>query len=40
MELYMMNADGSGMRTVFKEKLGKANWAPYYLPDNKRVIFR
>ncbi|KAJ1373994.1 hypothetical protein KIN20_036574 [Parelaphostrongylus tenuis] len=39
MELYVVNVDGTEMRPVFKDGLGRANWAPYYLFDNKRIIF-
>ncbi|VDM54018.1 unnamed protein product [Angiostrongylus costaricensis] len=39
MELYVINVDGSDLRPVFNNRLGRANWAPYYLPDNKRIIF-
>ncbi len=37
MELFVCNVDGSNLRQV--THLGKANWAPYYLPDNKHIIF-
>ncbi len=37
MELWIANADGSDARKV--TSLGKANWAPYWFPDGKRVIF-
>lgn len=37
MEIYVMNVDGSGLRQV--TSLGKANWAPFYHPDNKRILF-
>lgn len=37
MEIFICNTDGSGLKQV--TKLGKANWAPYYLPDNKRILF-
>ncbi|KAJ1371505.1 hypothetical protein KIN20_033470 [Parelaphostrongylus tenuis] len=39
MELYVANVDGTEMRPVFKDGLGRANWAPYYLSDNKQIIF-
>ena len=32
-----MNADGSNKRQVTSN--GKANFAPYFFPNNKRVIF-
>lgn len=37
MELFVMNVDGSGLKQV--THLGKANWAPFYHHDNKRIIF-
>ena len=37
MELFVMRADGSGRRQI--TRLGKANFAPFWLPDGKRVIF-
>jgi Tol biopolymer transport system component len=37
MELWVMNADGSGQRQV--THLGGANFAPYFHPDGKRIIF-
>lgn len=37
MEIYTCNVDGSNLRKV--TSLGKANWAPYFLPDNHRIIF-
>ena len=37
MELFVCNVDGSDLRQV--THLGKANWAPYYLPDNKTIVF-
>lgn len=37
MEIYTCNVDGSNLKQV--THLGKANWAPYFLPDNKRIIF-
>ncbi len=37
MEIFVCNADGSGLKQV--TKLGKANWAPFYHPDGKRIIF-
>ncbi|VDO52482.1 unnamed protein product [Haemonchus placei] len=39
MELYVMNADGTDKRSVFKQPRGSLNWTPYYHPDNKRIIF-
>ncbi|PIO75971.1 WD40-like protein [Teladorsagia circumcincta] len=40
MELYVMNVDGSDQRPVFKTPLGQVSFAPYYHPDNRRIIFR
>jgi TolB protein len=37
MEIFVCNADGSDLRQV--TNLGKANWAPYYHPDGKRILF-
>lgn len=37
MEIFVCNVDGSNLKQV--TALGKANWAPYFLPDNKRIIF-
>lgn len=37
MELWVMNADGSNQRQV--TDLGGANFAPYFHPDGKRIIF-
>ncbi|MBK9257380.1 MAG: PD40 domain-containing protein [Saprospiraceae bacterium] len=37
MELFVCNADGSDLRQL--TKLGKANWAPYFHPSGKKVIF-
>lgn len=37
MELVLMRADGSERRQL--TKLGKANWAPYFFPNDKRVVF-
>jgi TolB protein len=37
MEIFVCNADGSGLRQV--THLGKANWAPYFHPSMKKVIF-
>ncbi len=36
-EIWVMNADGTNKRQV--TKLGKASFAPYFLPDGKRIIF-
>lgn len=37
MEIWVVNADGSEPRQV--TRLGKANWAPYFFPDDSRVLF-
>ena len=37
MELWIMNADGSGQRQV--TSLGGANFAPFFTPDGRRLIF-
>ncbi len=37
MEIYVCNVDGSNLRQV--THLGKANWAPFFAPDGKRIIF-
>jgi TolB protein len=37
MEIMVMNADGSGQRQLTNN--GAANFAPFFLPDNKRIIF-
>ena len=37
MEVYVANVDGTNVKQV--TKFGQANWAPYYMPDNKRIIF-
>jgi TolB protein len=37
MEIFVCNADGSGLRQV--THLGKANWAPYFHPSMKKIIF-
>ena len=37
MEIFVCNANGSNLKQV--TNLGKANWAPYYLSDNERIIF-
>jgi Tol biopolymer transport system component len=37
MEIFVCNVDGTGLRQV--TNLGKANWAPFYHPDGKRIIF-
>lgn len=37
MEIFTCNVDGSDMRQI--TKLGKANWAPYYHPAGKKILF-
>ncbi len=37
MEIFVINTDGTGLRQV--TNLGKANWAPYFHPDGKRILF-
>jgi TolB protein len=37
MELWVMNADGSGQRQI--TRLGGANFAPFFTPDGKQIIF-
>lgn len=37
MEIYTCNVDGSNLHQV--TDLGKANWAPYFHPDGKRIVF-
>lgn len=37
MELFTCNVDGSNLKQV--TNLGAANWAPFFTPDGKKVIF-
>jgi TolB protein len=37
MEIYTCNVDGTDLKQV--TKLGKANWAPFYHPGGKKIIF-
>ena len=37
MEIYTCNVDGTDLKQV--TTLGKANWAPYFLPDQTKIIF-
>lgn len=37
MELYICNVDGSNLRQV--TDLGQANWAPFFHPSGKKVVF-
>lgn len=37
MEIFVCNIDGSDLKQV--THLGKANWAPFFSPDGKKIIF-
>ncbi len=37
MEIFVCNVDGSKLRQI--TNLGKANWAPFYHPSGKKIIF-
>lgn len=37
LEVFIMDRDGKNQKQV--THLGKANWAPYWTPDGKRIIF-
>jgi len=37
MEIYTCNVDGTDLKQV--THLGKANWAPYFLPNDQKIIF-
>lgn len=37
MEIYTCNVDGSDLKQV--TQLGKANWAPFYHPSGKKIVF-
>lgn len=37
MEIYTCNVDGSDLKQV--THLGKANWAPFFTPNGKKIIF-
>ena len=37
MEIFVCNVDGSDLKQV--TRLGKANWAPFYHPAGKKIIF-
>ncbi|MEO6711034.1 MAG: hypothetical protein ABI054_04125 [Planctomycetota bacterium] len=37
LELYVSDADGNARKQI--TSLGGANWAPYFFPDDKRIIF-
>nr|CDJ93163.1 WD40 Beta Propeller domain containing protein [Haemonchus contortus] len=36
-EIYVVDVDGTNLRQI--TNFGVASWAPYFLPDNKRIIF-
>jgi len=38
LDVYVMNRDGSNMRQVTKG-LGGSNWAPFFAPNGKQIIF-
>jgi Tol biopolymer transport system component len=38
LDVFVMNRDGSRLRQVTKG-LGGANWAPFFSPDGKKIIF-
>jgi Tol biopolymer transport system component len=38
LDVYVMNRDGSQLTQVTKD-LGGANWAPFFSPDGKKIIF-
>jgi TolB protein len=37
MEIFICNVDGTGLRQI--TNLGKANWAPFYHPKGKKILF-
>ena len=37
MEIYTCNVDGSNLKQI--TKLGKANWAPFFTPNGKKILF-
>lgn len=37
MEIYTCNIDGSDLKQI--TNLGKANWAPYFHPSDKKIVF-
>ena len=37
MEIFTCNVDGSDLKQI--TNLGKANWAPFYHPNGKKIIF-
>jgi Tol biopolymer transport system component len=38
LDVFVMNRDGSGLTQVTRD-LGGANWAPFFAPDGKKIIF-
>ncbi len=36
MEIYTINADGTDLKQI--THLGKANWAPYFTPNDKKKL--
>ena len=38
LDVFVMNRDGSNMRQITKD-LGGSNWAPFFAPDGKKIIF-
>ena len=38
LDVFVMNRDGSNLRQITKG-LGGANWAPFFSPDGKKIIF-
>jgi Tol biopolymer transport system component len=38
LDVFVMNRDGSNLRQI-TQGLGGANWAPFFAPDGKRIIF-
>jgi len=38
LDVFVMNRDGSGLTQVTKN-VGGANWAPFFSPDGKKIIF-
>ena len=38
LDVFVMNRDGTGLTQVTRD-LGGANWAPFFAPDGKRIIF-
>ena len=37
MEIFTINIDGTDMKQI--TQLGKANWAPFYHPSGKKILF-